>query len=199
MPYVSSMSNTSTREERLWTERLLARSCLVLTNQSAHSGRRGLAKSPSPSRLGAFRAWAKYCQGLTALDGNNSEAGISRRRIWQAYYETVSEVLQTLSAGIHDELTTTGTNGISMAPPPTPLTTVKLRLFEELRRVETAYEGLLLKEVKFPTANEPNFEVEKWTDEVMINWRIICGPTWTDEEIGEGGQEAAGRNTLDVC
>ena len=166
--------------------------------------RRGREKSPPSSRLVPFRAWAKFWegkpgQGLIALDGKDSEAGIPRRRIWQVYYNTLSEILEQISAGFHDELTATATNGNSMAPPPTPWTTVKLRLFEELRRVEATYEGLLLKEVKFPRANEYNLEVEKWTDQVMENWRIVCGPTWSDEEIGEGGQEAAERNTLDVC
>lgn len=203
MPYLSSMSNASTREERIWTERLLAQFCLVSSHQSALSVRGGHENSLS-SRLLPFRAWAKFWegrpgQGLTALDGKISEVDVSRRRIWQAYYDTLSEVLEQVSAGFHDELTTTAPNGNSIAPPPTPLTTAKLQLFEELRRVEATYEGLLLKEVKFPKANESNLEVEKWTDQVMSNWRIVCGPTWSDEEIGEGGEEAAGRNTLDVC
>ena len=122
-----------------------------------------------------------------------------RRRIWQAYHHTLSEVLVRVSAGFHDELTADVTNDNAMAPLPPSLATAKLRLFQELRKVEATYEGLLLKEINFPMANETNLEVEQWTDQVMTNWRIICGPTWTDDEIGEGGHEAAGRNTLDVC
>lgn len=165
---------------------------------------RGRETGPSSSGLGAFRAWAKFWEGRpsygsTALDGVDSEAGILRRRIWQAYYHTLSEVLERVSADFQDELTAAATNGNSMPPPPLPSVTVKLRLFQELRKVEATYEGLLLKELKFPRANETNFEVEQWTDQVMTNWRIICGATWTDDEVGEGGQEAAGRNTLDVC
>lgn len=198
------MSSTSTREERLWTERLLARSCLVSINHSAHSVRRGRETSSFPSRLGPFRAWATFWEGRPShgsivLDGGNSEAAISRRRIWQAYYHTLSEVLGRVSGGFHDELTADVTYGNSMTPPPLPVAVAKLRLFQELRKVEATYEELLLKEIKFPMANETNLEVEQWTDQVSTNWRLVSGPTWTDDEIGEGGQEAAGRNTLDVC
>ena len=204
MPYISSISKISIREERLWTERLLARSCLLSMNQSTLSVRRGHEKSPSSSLLVPFRAWARFWEGRpdegsTTLDGTGSEAGISRRRVWQAYYDILSEVLQQGSAIFHDEPTTILKNGNSIAPPPTPPIISKLRFFEELRNVEATYEGLLLKEIKFPTANESNLEIERWVDQVIDNWQIVCGPTWSDEELGEGGQEAAGRNSLDVC
>jgi len=68
----------------------------------------------------------------------------------------------------------------------------------ELKRVETTYEGLMLEEIRFPKADEVDEEVEEWVEQVMRNWRVFCGPTWYDEELGEGGQEAAGRNVLDV-
>lgn len=68
----------------------------------------------------------------------------------------------------------------------------------ELKRVETTYEGLMLQEIRFPKAEEVNEEVEEWVEQVMQNWRVFCGPTWHDEELGEGGQATAGRTVLDV-
>lgn len=68
----------------------------------------------------------------------------------------------------------------------------------ELRRVEQKYETILLHETSFPKANEVNEEVKSWVEMVMSNWRVLCGPNWTDEELGEGGKSAVGRNTLDV-
>ena len=68
----------------------------------------------------------------------------------------------------------------------------------ELKRVEANYETILLRETTFPKANETNQEVKQWVDLVMSNWKKLCGPTWTDVELGEGGKLAVGRNTLDV-
>lgn len=64
--------------------------------------------------------------------------------------------------------------------------------------METIYENLLIKETKFPKASETNHEVESWVDSVMDNWRLLCGPTWSDEDLGEGGKEGVARGVLDV-
>lgn len=145
--------------------------------------------------LTALRAWARFWegrpgQGLTALEGPSAESGIFRRHIWKAYYDTLSVILQ-LKLSYEPPLNVLAEkSGHSTA-------TRKLQRIE-LKRVETTYEGLLLKEVRFPKANEANEEVEDWVEQVMRNWGIFCGPSWSDEELGEGGQEAVGRNVLDV-
>jgi hypothetical protein len=64
--------------------------------------------------------------------------------------------------------------------------------------VEAIYEGLILKDTHFPKACENNDEIEQWIEAVMSNWRILCGPSWRDEELGEGGKGAVGRGVLDV-
>lgn len=68
----------------------------------------------------------------------------------------------------------------------------------ELKRVEANYETILLRETSFPKANETNQEVKDWVEMVLSNWRTMCGPSWTDAELGDGGKLAVGRNTLDV-
>lgn len=68
----------------------------------------------------------------------------------------------------------------------------------ELKRVEANYEKILLRETTFPKANETNQEVREWIELIMSNWKKLCGPSWTDMELGEGGKLAVGRNTLDV-
>lgn len=68
----------------------------------------------------------------------------------------------------------------------------------ELRRVEGAYEGILLREVSFPKANEAATEVECWADQVVTNWRMMSSPRWLDEDLGKGGKEAVTRNVLAV-
>jgi hypothetical protein len=117
--------------------------------------------------------------GLTALEGPSTESGIFRRHIWKAYYDTLSVILQLK---------------LSYEPPLNVLaeksghsTTTRKQQRIELKRVETTYEGLLLKEVRFPKANEANEEVEDWVEQVMRSGNIL----WTelgDEELGEGGQ-----------
>ena len=187
----TSASNLSP-EQRLWTERLLARFC-VLTSQISPGS--WTPRGTSITSLTAFRAWATFwegrpSQGLTALDGPSVESGILRRHIWKAYYDTLSFILQ---------------QGLSYEPPlaaiteksgPPAATRIIQRI--ELKRVETTYEGLMLKEMRFPKADEVNEEVEDWVEQVMRNWRVFCGPSWHDEEPGEGGQDAVGRSVLDV-
>lgn len=68
----------------------------------------------------------------------------------------------------------------------------------ELKRVEGVYESLLIKETQFPKASETNREVEAWVDSVVGNWRLLCGPTWNNHDLGEGGKEGIARSALDV-
>lgn len=146
--------------------------------------------------MAAYRAWAKFWesrpgQGLVALRGTSPEIGIPRRRIWKAYYDTLSKVLQ---------------HGLPYPPPGASLERslaaenihTKLQQRAELQHVQTTYEGLMLEEVKFPRADEVNEEIEEWVEAVMGNWRVLCGSTWRDEDLGEGGKEGLARSVLEV-
>lgn len=75
---------------------------------------------------------------------------------------------------------------------------MRLRQRAELKRVETIYENLLVKETSFPKASDTNHAIEEWVDSVMDNWRLLCGPTWKDEDLGEGGKEGIARSVLDA-
>lgn len=193
LPLLPSINASSlSAEQRLWTERLLARFCILSSQIIVYSG----ASQTSPATdLMAFRAWATFwegrpSQGTTEIDGPRVEPGILRRHIWKAYYDILSTIFQ---------------RGLRYEPPSTAMdeksgqsVTTGMLQIAELKRVETTYEGLMLQEIRFPKADEVNVEVEEWVEQVMRNWRVLCGPTWNDEELGEGGHEAASRNVLDV-
>jgi hypothetical protein len=50
----------------------------------------------------------------------------------------------------------------------------------------------------FPTASSQDSQVEEWVEQVISNWQVLCGPEWQDSDLGEGGQNAVGRNVLEV-
>ena len=68
----------------------------------------------------------------------------------------------------------------------------------ELKKVEATYESILLKESKFPRADQANSHIESWVDQVMANWSVMCGDTWQNEDLGEGGKASLGRGVLEV-
>lgn len=74
----------------------------------------------------------------------------------------------------------------------------RVQLSTEFRRVESVCENILLRTVKFPKAHSRNRQVEDWVEKVIRNWEVLCGPGWSDEDFGEGGQDAVSRNVLDV-
>lgn len=165
-----------------WTERLLVRLC-QLVDQTSETG----AFVDPPEALQAFRLWAKFCTSTGATGGAESMAQ-HRRSAWKAYYATLSAILRhhlpyNPSSEVADKASKLG---------------MKLQQRAELKRVETVYENLLLKEVQFPKASDGNQEIEEWTDAVVDNWRLLCGPSWSDSDLGEGGKEAVGRGVLDV-
>ncbi|KAF2490549.1 filamentation protein-like protein [Lophium mytilinum] len=193
-PFLLSLSSlTSTSAQfRLWTERLLGRACLLVDQSSSE-----IHDIDSAQSLKAFRIWQRLWDSLAASGASGSEAGKSRRLVWKAYYDTLSTLLQ---------------RGHSYEPSPTNLeprqydSSEKLEQYlnsrlqqrSELKRVEAIYEGLILKETHFPKASENNYEIEQWIEAVMSNWRVLCGPNWQDEELGEGGKGAVGRGVLDI-
>ena len=206
LPYISTVQSTSasSAEHRFWTERLLARHCLLASRgvkSKAETSRQNL--SPE-SILAPFRAWADFWgSGLSGdsgkLEGQDATEGISRRWIWQSYYNTLSILLQQgLSYPSPSEKPSAIERRVS-AYDNKFLANPKLQQITELKKVEAIYEGLLLKEVKFPKANEASSEVESWVEQVTANWRVYSGSTWRDDDVGEGGKEALSRNVLAVC
>jgi hypothetical protein len=112
---------------------------------------------------------------------------------WKAYYDTLST---TIRYNLPYDADT-----VAAASEKSTLddhTSARLQQRSELKRVETIYENLLIKETHFPKASESNHEVEVWVESVIANWRVLCGPSWADEELGQGGKEGVGRGVLDV-
>ena len=194
LPLLSTMpaTITNTLEYRRWAERLLTRSCLIEHRRSQRKFRAGQGSIDIEQLLVPFRTWAKLWDGKSGqglVPGNTSgiDSSSHRREVWKDYYHTLSEVLQQGHVYAHQH-----------APNSSTQSGARMLQIAELRNVETTYEALLLQEVSFPRADEVNYEVDEWVDQVMSNWSIICGPTWHDEDLGQGGQESASRGVLDV-
>ncbi|KAI4281061.1 MAG: hypothetical protein L6R35_005757, partial [Caloplaca aegaea] len=186
-----------------WTERLLAQHCALTDRVANHEIEPG-GTLYTKATLAPFRLWAdllasqskNQMHGLSTLPPGNRTA--SRRRVWQMYYETLSAVLH--KGGPYptsDQRPSTSTSEMSTDNVKS-LDNPKLQQSLELRRVENIYEDILHREVPFPKANESNIEVERWTDQVVANWRIIFGPRWLNQDIGKGGKEAVTRNVLAI-
>lgn len=189
LPWLSSLETLSLESPlfTMWTERLLVRLC-QLCDQSAETGE----YLDSAEALQIYRFWSRYWE--TTGKGTGAEGMAPHRRsAWKAYYDSLSTVLR------HELPYSVGsTSNMTEKTPSVPHSHLRLQQRAELKRVETIYETLLLKETQFPKASESNQETEAWTDAVMDNWRILCGPTWSDGDLGEGGKEAVGRGVLDV-
>lgn len=148
------------------------------------------ALSPNPRHieiaLQLFRLWSTHPavkHNLTSSNASDADPSdqLPRTSIWKAYYKLLTTILQ---------------DGLPyIAPSDGPN---RPQLANELRRVESICEGSLLRESKFPTATANNFEIEEWVEQVISNWQVLCGPRWQDQDLGEGGQNAVGRNVLDV-
>ncbi|RAL60140.1 hypothetical protein DID88_000765 [Monilinia fructigena] len=188
LPILASISSTSQpagrNEFNSWIEELLAGSCML----SSHAIKTNTSLILETETLSAFRAWARFWEWApTKPSGRTLNAGVSRRQVWKEYYITLSDMLQQQAPFPTTALTTAY-----------PESSSKLQHRAELRRVEVRYEELLLSEVQFPKAEEPSEEVEAFVEQVMQNWRILCGNTWEEHELGEGGAEAVSRGVLDI-
>ncbi|KAJ4984007.1 filamentation protein [Stagonosporopsis vannaccii] len=188
LPWLSSQTG-ETAQFRMWTESLLGRLC-QLSDQS-----KGSSSFIEPSdALQTFRAFAKFSDsaGRGAVSDNADHAK-SRRLAWKAYYDTLSAIIR------HNLPYDSGTTqAASEKPSLHDPTSARLQQRAELKRVETIYENLLIKETHFPKASESNHEVEIWVDSVIDNWRVLCGASWTDSDLGEGGKEGVGRSVIDI-
>lgn len=129
-----------------------------------------------------------------------SQLGYLWRDVWFAYYKKLSEILQRgwLYAPGH----TVDTPPQILESPETlsnsEFQASRLRQRADLKNIEAINESFLLKETQFPKATDRNEDVEAWAEAVMRNWRVMCGPTWQDEELGEGGKNAVARGVLDI-
>ena len=196
-------------EFRLWCERLLTRT-VALAMSALPGDRMDLDRT-----LQLFHLWASLFRLATPpqnlqipseqqprapqLPELGSEVLYSRWDVWTGYYRTLSFILKKgyIYSPSYSEATPLIINsrfGISGDD----FLKVRLKQRAELKKVEASMETKLLAETRFPKANERNQRVEKWVDAVMQNWRIMCGPTWRDAELGEGGKNALARGVLDI-
>jgi hypothetical protein len=190
VPWLSSKSMVGeTHQFKMWTEHLLVRLC-HLSDQSSDVGE----YTDLSDALQSFRFWARYWDVAakgTVTEGAN--AAKYRRLAWKAYYDTLSLMLH------HDVPYEPEQPQADDTREKSPVGShLRLQQRAELKKVEAIYESLLLKETEFPKASESNTEIEQWVDAAIDNWRILCGPTWTDADLGAGGKEAVGRCMLDV-
>lgn len=186
LPILSSATSMQQGKElRSWTELYLTGFCLL----SSLALKSKLSSILETETLSAFRAWAKFwdVQAPSPTGGKAPQAEVPRRGVWKEYYITLSDLLQQ---DLPFPTTSLSTAYVE--------TSTRLQQRAELKRVEAKYETLLLSEVQFPKADEASEEVEAFIAIVMQNWRVLCGSSWKDHELGEGGAEAVSRGVLDI-
>ncbi|KAL8785832.1 MAG: hypothetical protein Q9213_003139 [Squamulea squamosa] len=207
---MSLISNTplasrSTPEYRAWTEQLLARHAMLMEDLVKHDVNEGRPRLYTKETLIPFRAWAELpwidipkTGNIGQSSGPSKHQSMSRRHMWQLYYNSLSAILQQglpyppVGSGLSSSAQKMTTDNVKS------VVNIKLQQSIELRRVEGIYEEILLKEISFPKANEASLEVESWTDHVIANWRVISGPSWQNEDLEGGGKEAMTRNVLAI-
>ncbi|KAH7037979.1 putative filamentation protein Rhf1 [Microdochium trichocladiopsis] len=171
-----------------WAELFLTEYCM-LQARTLEAGEKSLA---DPNSLTPLRCWAKYwesstTQGTPLKGGHGFRGAIPRRRIWGEYYTALSGILQN-----------------DLPYPPGNLTAItkdtsaRNQLRIELKKVEAAYEGLLLTETPFPRADEEREEVEHFVNTAMANWAVLGGRDWHEHDLGPGGKEGLSRGILDI-
>lgn len=172
---------------KLWAERLLNRYALLVEPEA----RLGDGHSDDMTdALEAFRAWARTGSKEHSRSGHSNgglalEDRLSRRKTWMSYYKLLTSLVQRLGRSSHVHV------GDVAIPS-------RLDLCNELQRVESVYDSLLIKEVAFPQAHEYNAEVDRWTDLAMENWAILVGPTWSSDEVPQGGKRGLSKRMLDI-
>ena len=195
---VEQTPGSRTLELRRWTERLVAKACMYYHGQSQSASIKALSEA-----LKAFSTWSDFWQRSPPPSGSASTTGsridLPRRQVWRAYYDLLSKTLQY---GLMYYSSPGKSASIHMGPvssfPESIQTAARTKQRAELKRVETTYETLLINETQFPKASQSNREVEEWVEQATNNWHIICGPGWSDSELGEGGKESVTRNMLDI-
>ena len=185
LPSITSLPSTTANlpQQRYWTESLLTRHCMLSSRHvSTNQGSPSISVVPPSRVLAPFRAYSKY---WNTKSGSNAgmlpkadDGQSSSMRTWACYYDTLSILLQRATMEhVFDS---------------------KLQQGIELKKVEAMYESILLEEITFPRADQSSSLIESWVDQVMANWRIMCGHTWQDEDFGKGGKASLGYGVLSV-
>ncbi|KAJ4324145.1 hypothetical protein N0V94_001501 [Neodidymelliopsis sp. IMI 364377] len=191
LPWLSSQNSTTGESAQFttWTEALLGRLCQLSDQSQGNNALVGHSEA-----LQTFRYWAKFAEGAGRTSGSDTTSSArSRRLAWKSYYDTLSTIIR------NDLPYDVGTaHSISEKPAMQGQNSLRLQQRTELKRVETVYESLLIKETHFPKASESNLEIAIWIDSVIHNWRLLCGASWTDSDLGEGGKEGVGRSVIDI-
>ena len=184
-------------EYNFWWERFFSRCCGCFYGDFQESVK-SRKRIPDPRlALTAFRSWAKHWgsrQG-SAMDTSSESAEKKRnqrRLVWKSYYNLLSEVLQ-LNLPSYPAIAP-----IAQVSEKPSTSNNRALQYLELKKVEAAYESILLSDVSFPEASKVNHEVDEWVDTVMSNWSTLCGPDWQAQDLGELGKGGIGRNALDV-
>jgi hypothetical protein len=171
-----------------WSEKFLSKLALIAGEKACERDQTS-SDTSTEIALKAFRLWSvhpqvkrrDYSSGNPSSQLAGASETPSETSMWMSYYELLSTILQ------HNMTYFPPSHGPSRG-----------QLATEIRRVETVCERVLLREVRFPRANARNPQVESWVEKVIRNWEALCGPEWRDDDFGEGGQDAVGRNVLDV-
>ena len=172
----------STPQLLYWAQQLLGRVALG-QGPLASDASTTIGNESAAFRLQAFRHWAVLAvknQDVAPSAYGNAPGHLSKLQMWRAYYRFTSSILQN-KHGVAQHVSFTRSD-----------------LATELRRVETSYENELLRNVQFPKATESNVAIEGWVEEFIRNWQHLCGPGWSDSDLGEGGRNSWGRNVLDM-
>lgn len=176
------------KQLRYWSELFLTEYC-TLSNECALVGETSLDDVNS---IACYRSWARYWEAMAApVTGGTgfkgSATAVPRRKIWNDYYRSLSTILQ------QDLPFTPGNFGKASSNTPP-----RSQLRAELKRVEGAYERLLLSETVFPRAEESREEVEEFVTDVNKNWTVLCGRGWSEQDLGQGGRAALSRGVLET-
>ncbi|KAL5043948.1 hypothetical protein BDW71DRAFT_186846 [Aspergillus fruticulosus] len=186
VPWLNSTNLGSSSNQFLyWSEKILADGAFIAGEEIC----KDIASADSEVvriALRIFRAWSSHPsvkpgEGACGMQTESSPEPVPKSSIWKSYYDLLSAIL------LHGLPYTAPAQG-----PERP------QLATELRRIEAICEANLLRDVKFPTADSGNEFVEAWVEQVIQNWKRLCGPEWHDEELGEGGQYALGKNVLEI-
>ena len=164
-----------------WSQQILAHMALTASD--------GVDVSSEPNKristaLQAFRHWAIFSASGEAPARDELQIARPVRRkaeTWKAYYSFLSKVLRHGSD--HSMLGEKRT---------------RLHQAAELRQIESIYEKELLRVTRFPSAHESNRVIEEWVEQVIQNWKLLCGGSWPEADLGEGGHNAVGRHVLDI-
>lgn len=204
MPLIlQSRYHSASPELRTWCERVLGTFCIYASKAALQT----LDEPQINTALTGFRVWARFWEGQpghgpVVQGGFSPGSGTPRRQLWLTYYTLLSILLQkdptsrpcsAVDYGTsHWCFETSGQENFGFK------TGHRLQQRAELQRVQDIYERLMLIEVPFPDASSYNPECEEWVEKVISNWRVFCGSSWRNDDLGEGGKDAVGRTVLEV-